>query len=77
MVAGVIKIDYEAICGKRIYLEMMTSINAKGDDIINIKETGHLNGEHAKRVLTSKVAVGEKSRDDVYNKIIASVSYSR
>jgi hypothetical protein len=66
--AGIIEIDYEAICDKRSILEMLTRINAKGNDHINIKEIGHLNGEHARGILTSKVAVRDDSRADVYNK---------
>ena len=56
---------------------MITRINAKGDDVINIRETGHLNGDYARGVLTSRVAVRDRAKAEVYNKITASGSYAR
>jgi hypothetical protein len=75
--AGVIDIDYETFCKHRSILEMMARINAKKDDKIIIRETGHLNGDHARGVLTSRVAVRDKAQAEVYNKITASGSYAR
>jgi hypothetical protein len=39
--AGHIEIDYEANCDKRSILEMISRINAKGNDSVKIKETAH------------------------------------
>jgi Fe-S cluster assembly scaffold protein SufB len=75
--AGVIDIDYETTCETRSVLEMMARINAKKDDYITIRETGHLAGDHSRGVLTSRVAVRDQARADVYNKITASGSYAR
>ena len=75
--AGLIEIDYETTCEKKSVLEMITRINAKGDDVINIRETGHLNGDYARGVLTSRVAVRDRAKAEVYNKITASGSYAR
>ena len=75
--AGVIEIDYETTCEKKSVLEMIARINAKGDDVINIRETGHLNGDYARGVLTSRVAVRDRAKAEVYNKITASGAYAR
>jgi len=75
--AGVIDIDYETFCEHKSILEMMARINAKKDDKIIIRETGHLNGDHSRGVLTSRVAVRDKAKAEVYNKITASGSFAR
>jgi len=75
--AGRIDIDYKTTCEKRSVLEMIARINAKEDDHITIRETGHLNGDYSRGVLTSRVAVRDQARADVYNKLTASGSYAR
>jgi len=60
--AGLIEIDYETTCEEKGVLEMIARINAKGDDVINIRETGHLNGDYARGVLTSRVAVRDHAK---------------
>jgi len=75
--AGLIDIDYETNCDSYSVLEMISRINAKSDDKIKIRETGHLNGDYSRGVLTSRVAVRDKAIADVYNKITAKGSYAR
>lgn len=75
--AGLIEIDYETHCGKKSVLEMMTRINAKEDDILNIRETGHLDGDYSRGVLTSRVAVRNHAKAEVYNKLTAKGAYAR
>jgi len=74
---GLIDIDYEVECGKKSILEMMARINGKADDIIKIKETGHLNGEYSRGVLTSRVAAIDNTKAEIYSKLTASGSYAR
>ncbi|MBD3217803.1 MAG: SufBD protein [candidate division Zixibacteria bacterium] len=74
---GLIDIDYEATCHAESILEMNTRISGKADDVIKVKEIGHLVGEHAKGVLTSKIAVRESARAEVYNELTASAAYAR
>ena len=57
---GLIDIDYECTCRALSVLEMMARISGRGDDVIKINETGHLAGEHARGVLTTKIAVRER-----------------
>lgn len=75
--AGLIDIDYECNCGKGSVLEMVARINAIKDDIVKIKETGHLNGDYSRGFLNSRVAARDKSKVEVYNKLTASGAYAR
>ncbi len=74
---GVIDIDYETTCGPRSVLEMNARVRGRGDDRINIRETGHLAGENARGALTSRVAVADEARAEVYNKLTASAAGAR
>ena len=74
---GLIDIDYEATCHENSVLEMTSRINGAGDDHIKIRETGHLVGAYAKGVLTSRIAVRDKAKADVYNKLTASAPHAR
>jgi len=71
---GRIDIDYETTCDADSRLEMNAAVSGKGDDRINIRETGHLNGERARGVLTSRVAVRDDASADVYNELTASAA---
>jgi len=61
---GLIEIDYETTCGADSVLEMTARINGSGDDIIKIKETGHLAGEYARGALTTHVDCKEIVQDN-------------
>ena len=74
---GFIEIDYEAICKSKSVMEMNTRVNGTGDDIIKIKETAHLIEESARGVLTTRVAVRDNARAEVYNKLTATAAYAR
>ena len=74
---GLIDIDYETTCQAESILEMMTRINGSGTDVIRIKETGHLLGEYARGVLTSKIALRDTAKAEIYNKMTASAAYAR
>lgn len=74
---GLIDVDYEAVCDAGGVLEMNTRISGHADDYIKIREVGHLKGEYSKGVLTSKIAVRDKARAEVYNKLTATAAYAR
>jgi Fe-S cluster assembly scaffold protein SufB len=75
--AGLIDIKYEANCSADSVLEMVTRISGKENDIINIKEIGHLHGERARGFLSSRVAATGTTKAEVYNKLTASAAYAR
>jgi len=71
---GHIDIDYETTCDADSRLEMNAAVSGRGDDRINIREIGHLNGERARGVLTSRVAVRDDASADIYNELTASAA---
>jgi hypothetical protein len=74
--AGDIDIEYETTCGAYSVMEMTARITGAGDDLIKIKEIGHLLGEGARGALTTKIAVKDQARAEVYNKLTASAAYA-
>ncbi len=74
---GEIYVDYETICKQKSVMEMTARISGAGDDIIQIKETGLLIEEGARGVLTSRIAVRENARAEVYNTLRATAAYTR
>lgn len=74
---GLIDIDYETTCEAGGVMDMTARVSGRADDIIKIKETGHLKGEYARGVLTSKIAVRDTARAEVYNKLTATAAYAR
>ncbi len=75
--AGLIDIHYEATCEAGSVLEMIARISGKGDDLIKVKEIGHLVGERARGLLSSRVAATGNTRAEVYSKLTASAAYAR
>ena len=74
---GLIDIDYETHCEKKSVMEMTAKINGLGNDIIKLNEIGHLNGEGARGVLISKIAVRDKARAEIRNTLTASAPNAR
>jgi Fe-S cluster assembly scaffold protein SufB len=75
--AGVIDFDYDADCDAHSILEMITRIIARSHDTVTIRETGRLNGEGARAVLNSYLALRDDARAEVYNTLTASAPYAR
>jgi Fe-S cluster assembly scaffold protein SufB len=74
---GLIDIDYDCLCRAHSVLEMTARISGRGDDIIKIRESGHLEGEYARGVLTTKIAIRDTAAAEVYNTLTASAPYAR
>ncbi len=74
---GLIDIDYKIDIGEYAVADMMARINGKSNDHIKISESAFLNGEYGKGILTSKVAVRDQAKAEVYNKVIANAANSR
>lgn len=75
--AGVIDFDYEAECAARSVLEMVTRIIGRGSDNVTIRETGVLQGEHARAVLNSYLALRDEARAEIFNTLVANAAYAR
>ncbi|MFH1681015.1 MAG: SufD family Fe-S cluster assembly protein [Candidatus Eisenbacteria bacterium] len=74
---GRIDIDYETRVGARGVLEMIARISGKGTDRIRINETGILEGEGARGVLTSYIAVRGRAKAEINNRLVANAPYAR
>jgi len=74
---GLIDIDYETSGAANSIIDMMARISGRKDDLIKIRETGHLNGEYARGVLVSKIAVRDQARAEIYSKMTANAAYAR
>ena len=74
---GLMEIDYETTCGEESVMEMTARVSGRADDIIKIRETGYLAGEYARGVLKSRIAVRDKAKCEVYNKMVATAAYAR
>ncbi len=74
---GEIDIDYQTIVGPHSVMEMTAKVNGRCDDVIKIREVGHLAGEHSRGALTTRVAARDRAVADVYNKLTASGAFAR
>jgi Fe-S cluster assembly scaffold protein SufB len=74
---GLIEINYETTCQEYSVMEMNAKINGLADDVIKIKEIGHLIGEGSRGVLTTRIAVRDNARAEVYNLLKASAPFAR
>ena len=74
---GEINIDYETWCAAHSSLQMVARIAGRGDDVINLREIGHLEGEGARGALLSRIAVSDRAEADIYNELTASAPHAR
>lgn len=69
---GKIDFDYEADLDSNARIEMLTRISGYQDDEVKIREAAHLNGNNARGLLDSKIAMVDDARAEVYNELTAS-----
>ncbi len=74
---GLIDIDYRITAAARSQSDMTARVSGMADDRIRINEQITLDGEGARGVLTSKVAVRDDAEADIRNTIIANAPYAR
>lgn len=74
---GIIDIDYLTHVYKHALVDMTARISGSADDRIKISEIAILEGEYARAVLTSKVAVRDRSKAEIFNKVTALAPYAR
>ncbi len=75
--AGVIDFDYDVDCDAHSLLDMIARIWGRGHDRITIRETARLNGEDARAVLQTHIAVKDEAVADVYNSLAANAAGAR
>jgi Fe-S cluster assembly scaffold protein SufB len=74
---GLIDIDYQTVCRAHGIVDMTARISGIEEDIIKIKESASLEGEYARGVLTTKVAVRDRARAEAYNTVKAYSAHAR
>jgi Fe-S cluster assembly scaffold protein SufB len=74
---GLLEIDFETICEDSGVVDMTARVSGREDDVIRIKETGQLKGDHSRGLITSKIAVRDNARAEVFNKLVATGAYAR
>jgi hypothetical protein len=74
---GEIDIDYETWCAANSSLQMVARISGREDDVIKLREIGHLEGEGASGALLSRIAVRDHAEADIYNELTASAAHAR
>jgi Fe-S cluster assembly scaffold protein SufB len=74
---GLLEIDFESICDSEGVVDMTARVSGQEDDIIRIKETCELKGDHSRGLITSKIAVRDEAKAEVFNKLIATGAYAR
>ena len=75
--AGEIDFDYDVDCDAHSLLDMIARIWGRGHDRITIRETARLNGEDARAVLQTHIAVKDDAVADVYNSLAANAPGAR
>lgn len=74
---GKMDIRYEMKLQEGALADMMAKISGKSNDIIKVAESAELNGEYAKAVLTSKIAVRDQANAEIHNRVTANAAHSR
>jgi len=74
---GRIDIDYETTCLAHGVVEMVARISGSKNDVIKIHETALLEGEYARAVLKSYIALRDDAQAEVFNTLRASAAYAR
>jgi len=75
--AGVIELDYAAVCQKGAVVDMKTRVYGRLHDRINIREAAILDGEFSVAVLTSHIALRDDAYANIENEIIANAPFAR
>ncbi len=63
---GGLELDYEVDVGAGGVVEMTTKAYGTGDDQVTVRETVHLNGEKARGLTRTRVAVRDRAKSNVF-----------
>lgn len=74
---GEIDIDLQAHAEAHSTTEINARISGSADDRVRIRETIHLNGQYARGVLTSHIALRDTARAEVFNTLTAGAAFAR
>ncbi len=74
---GLFDLDYEVHVQKGSSLSMVAKIYGYGEDRIRIKEAGWLEGERARGVIKSRIAVRDRAISEIINELTAAAAEAR
>lgn len=74
---GRMDIDYEVDCAAHSTLEMISRVIGRAEDVLTVRETGHLKGAYARAALQSHIALRDHARAEVFNTVTADAPYAR
>lgn len=74
---GKLRIDFEAELADRAVCEVYAKVYGKKEDDIVVNESLHLQGERAKGLAKSRIAVTERARSEVVGEIVGEGPHSR
>jgi len=74
---GVMDVEYVAHVQAHGLVDMTASISGRSSDRIKLNEVAHLEGEYSRAVLTSKIAVRDTAKAEIFNTITALAPYAR
>lgn len=74
---GRLEIDYQVTGEKESRIEVETRVSGLADDVIKIREGAVLQGERARGVLKSRVAVRDSAQAEIYNSLVAAAAGAR
>jgi Fe-S cluster assembly scaffold protein SufB len=74
---GLFDLDYEVHIQEGSNLAMITKIYGYGDDRIRIREAGWLEGERARGLIKSRIAVRDRAISEIVNELTAAAAEAR
>lgn len=74
---GELEVDYTVDAGEQTVTEMLSRVYGAGHDVIRIRERVELNGEGARAVVKSRVAVRDDARADIVGATFGNAAHAR
>lgn len=74
---GELEIDYAVDAGREAVAELSSRVYGSGDDVIRIRESVELNGEAARAVVKSRVAVRDDARAEIVGATHGNAAHAR
>jgi len=74
---GELEVDYMVDAGEQTVTDMLSRVYGSGSDVIRIRESVALNGEGARAVVKSRVAVRDDARADIVGATYGNAAHTR
>ena len=74
---GTLDFDFEIFSGARSIAELIAKVYGKNDDVINIAEKVHLNGNGARSLIKTRIVLRDRARAEVIGETYGNAPYTR